>query len=88
MKSPLTAERLQQLDELGWAALPGVIDDDLLREIRARVEQLWADEGERAGAEFGKEPGARRLANLMDKGEVFERVVTNRTVLDAVRFDR
>jgi ectoine hydroxylase-related dioxygenase (phytanoyl-CoA dioxygenase family) len=81
----LTAEKLQQLDELGWAVLPRVMDRGLLHEIRARAEQLWTEEGANAGAEFRKEPGARRLANLMDKGEVFERVVTNPGVLAAVR---
>jgi hypothetical protein len=85
MQSLLTAEKLRQLDEQGWVALPGVMDDDFLHAIRARVEQLWAEEGEHAGAEFRKEPGARRLANLMDKGEVFERVVANPEVLEAVR---
>jgi hypothetical protein len=85
MKSLLTAENLQQLDELGWVALAGVMDDNFLHEIRARVEQLWEEEGAHAGAEFRKEPGARRLANLVDKGEVFERVVSNPLVLEAVR---
>jgi hypothetical protein len=85
-KSPVTKEQLQQLDELGWAALPGAMDDGLLAEIRGRVEQLWDEEGENAGAEFRKEPGARRLANLVDKGEVFARVVSNPQVLDAVRY--
>lgn len=78
-------QTLQQLDKLGWAALPGVMDDGLLLDLRARVEQLWDEEGANAGAEFRKEPGARRLANLMDKGEVFERVVSDRRVLEAVR---
>jgi hypothetical protein len=81
----VTKEQLQQLDELGWAALPGAMDDDLLAEVRGRVEQLWDDEGENAGAEFRKEPGARRLANLVDKGEVFARVVSNSQVLEPVR---
>ena len=81
----MTNEQLQQLDQFGWVALPGAMDDNLLAEIRGRVEQLWDQEGENAGAEFRKEPGARRLANLVDKGEVFERVVTHPDVLDAVR---
>jgi ectoine hydroxylase-related dioxygenase (phytanoyl-CoA dioxygenase family) len=81
----VTQETLDRLDRLGWMALPGVMDDALLLEIRQRVEQLWDEEGENAGAEFRQEPGARRLANLVDKGEVFERVVANPQVLDAVR---
>jgi hypothetical protein len=81
----VTKEQLQQLDELGWVALPGAMDDALLGEIRGRVEQLWDEEGENAGAEFRKEPGTRRLANLVDKGEVFARVVSHPQVLEPVR---
>jgi hypothetical protein len=73
------------LDDAGWVCLPDVMDADFLEEIRATVEQLWDDEGENAGSEFRKEPGARRLANLVDKGEVFERVVSHPLVLAAVR---
>ena len=74
-----------QLDELGWIALPGVMDRNFLEEVRARVEELWEAEGENAGSEFRKEPGARRLANLVDKGDVFGRVIAHPAVLDAVR---
>jgi hypothetical protein len=62
-----------------------MMDRGLLHEIRTRVEQLGTEEGGHAGGEFRKGPGARRLANLMDQGEVFERVVTNPGVLAAVR---
>jgi hypothetical protein len=81
----MTSQEQQQLDGLGWLCLPGAMDADFLRELVASVERLWAEEGEQAGAEFRKEPGARRLANLVDKGEVFERVVSHPRVLDAVR---
>jgi hypothetical protein len=81
----LTAENLAQLDEQGWIALPGVMDRRFLQELRDRVEELWALEGENAGAEFRKEPGARRLANLVDKGEAFERVVSTPIALAAIR---
>jgi hypothetical protein len=81
----VTQLELQQLDELGWVALPDAIDAAMLQEIRNRVEQLWDAEGADAGAEFLKEPGARRLANLVDKGEVFERVVSHPAVLERVR---
>jgi len=81
----VTEHQLQQLVTLGWATLPGAMDDGLLQEIRDRVEKLWDEEGANAGEEFRKEPGARRLANLVDKGEVFERVVSHPAVLGAVR---
>ena len=78
-------ENFRELDEAGWIALPQAMDREFLAEIRAEVERLWEEEGENAGAEFRKEPGARRLANLVDKGEVFERVVSHLQVLEAVR---
>jgi ectoine hydroxylase-related dioxygenase (phytanoyl-CoA dioxygenase family) len=85
MEAAVTSETLQQLDEQGYIALPGSMDEAFLQEIRARVEQLWEEEDTNAGSEFRKEPGARRLANLVDKGEVFERVVSHPGVLAAVR---
>ena len=42
--------------------------------MRERVEALWAEEGDAAGSEFLLEPGTRRLANLVDKGDVFARM--------------
>jgi ectoine hydroxylase-related dioxygenase (phytanoyl-CoA dioxygenase family) len=80
----MTPQEERRLDELGWVCLPGVMDDAFLDEVRRRIEELWQTEGENAGSEFRKEPGARRLANLVDKGEVFERVVCEPRVLEAV----
>lgn len=85
MSALLTDGQREQLDERGWIALPGAMEPAFLQEVRERVEQLWAEEGDTAGSEFRKEPGARRLANLVDKGSVFERVVADPTVLAAVR---
>lgn len=81
----MTSDPFRQLDEQGWVSLPAAMDAAFLQEIRARVEQLWKEEDSDAGSEFRKEPGARRLANLVDKGEVFERVVSHPQVLAAVR---
>ncbi len=81
----MNGDMLRQLDEAGWVCLPGAMDRAFLEEIRTQVERLWEEEGENAGSEFRKEPGARRLANLVDKGEVFERVVSHPPVLEAVR---
>ena len=46
----------QQLDELGYLVLPNIIAPPLLAALRTRVEALFAEEGERAGAEFKQEP--------------------------------
>jgi len=77
-------EDLRALDELGYVVLDKLVDRDRLQALRRRVEELFEEEGENAGHEFRTEPFARRLANLVDKGEVFERVVAEPRVLELV----
>jgi hypothetical protein len=74
----------RQLDEQGYLVLPGLMSPDLLARLRDRVDELFAEEGDRAGWEFKTEPGARRLANLVNKGRVFEEVIVTPEVLDAM----
>jgi hypothetical protein len=64
-----------ELDELGYTVLPKWTPPDLLAELRATLAQLYEREGNDAGSEFRQEPGCLRLANLVDKGEVFQRVI-------------
>jgi hypothetical protein len=73
-----------QLDEHGYLVLPGLMPPALLDRVRRRVEELFAEEGAAAGSEFKTEPGARRLANLVNKGRVFEEVILTPEVLDAM----
>jgi ectoine hydroxylase-related dioxygenase (phytanoyl-CoA dioxygenase family) len=80
----LSDSEKRQLDESGYLMLPGLMGPDLLAEVRGRVEELFAREGAAAGAEFKQEPHARRLANLVDKGEVFERVILTPRVLEGM----
>lgn len=58
----------------------------LLAALRSRVEELFREEGVRAGAEFKQEPGARRLANLVAKGEVFLEIVLHPLALECMRW--
>ncbi len=74
----------QLLQDQGYLILRGLIQPAFLAELRERTEELLALEGSNAGSEFKKEPGAIRLANLVDKGEVFERVVSHPVVLEAM----
>jgi ectoine hydroxylase-related dioxygenase (phytanoyl-CoA dioxygenase family) len=53
--------------------------------LRARILELFEEEGDRAGSEFKTEEHARRLANLVDKGEVFRRAIALRRMLEPVR---
>jgi ectoine hydroxylase-related dioxygenase (phytanoyl-CoA dioxygenase family) len=80
----LAQREKQQLDELGYLVLPGLIAPPLLATLRERVETLWAQEGDDAGSEFRQEPGTRRLANLVDKGAVFVELVTMPELLECI----
>ncbi len=75
----------EDLDRLGYVMVDNVLDSQTLEEVRRHVEELYEHEGENAGSEFRKEPGARRLANLVDKGEIFERLIATPKILELVR---
>jgi hypothetical protein len=60
------------------------MDAPLLNALRRRVDELFLEEGANAGSEFKHEPGARRLANLVNKGRIFEDVIVTPRVLDAM----
>ena len=66
----------EELEREGYVVLKNFMGAPLLEELRERVEELFASEGEGAGSEFKQEPKTRRLANLVDKGEVFARAIT------------
>ena len=74
----------RQLDSDGFFVLPGFMGAELLEGLRARVSELFESEGASAGSEFKQEAGARRLANLIDKGEAFERAIVMGPVLEGV----
>src|SRR5437868_3073860 len=74
----------QQLDEAGYLEFPGLVPPDLLTALRDRMEQLWEVEGADAGGEFLQEAGARRLANLAAKGELFAQLIVTPEILDCM----
>src|SRR5436190_16954894 len=80
----LTDEQRRSLDEDGYLKLPGLMPGDLLAALRRRIDELFEEEGDHAGGEFKQEPGARRLANLVNKGEIFEQVILTPQVLECM----
>jgi ectoine hydroxylase-related dioxygenase (phytanoyl-CoA dioxygenase family) len=81
----VVSSELENLDRLGYVLVEDVLDTETLETVRNRVEELYNSEGENAGSEFRKEPGARRLANLVDKGEIFQRLIATPKVLELVK---
>jgi len=71
----------EELDREGFVILEGFFPDSLRRALIDRVEELYRLEGADSGSEFRAEPGTRRLANLVDKGEIFREVFANEGVL-------
>jgi ectoine hydroxylase-related dioxygenase (phytanoyl-CoA dioxygenase family) len=78
-------EACRQLDESGYVLLPNIIERGLLSRLRESVDELFSREGDAAGSEFKTEPGARRLANLVNKGSVFREIVVHPAVLPLVK---
>ena len=80
----LTETDRRELDEQGYLIQPGLMDDHLLAALRRRMAELFAEEGAASGSEFKQEPGARRLANLVNKGAVFEQVILTPRILECM----
>jgi ectoine hydroxylase-related dioxygenase (phytanoyl-CoA dioxygenase family) len=74
----------RELDERGFTTIAGVLGDARVARLTSRIDELFFEEGERAGAEFRPEPGAPRLANLADKGDVFVECLLEPRVLELV----
>lgn len=81
----MTDAARRELDEQGYVLLPGLLDDRFLQALRAGIHERFEDEGDRAGHEFKTEAHAHRLANLVDKGEVFRQAIARPDVLALVR---
>lgn len=81
----MTEQQQRQLDEQGFLLLPAFLDEALRLELRDLIHALFEQEGERAGHEFRKEEQAHRLANLVDKGDVFRRAIVLPELLAYVR---
>lgn len=80
----MTESQRSRLDREGYLVLEHFTGPGLLAELRNRVEELFLEEGDQSGAEFKLEPNTRRLANLVDKGVVFERIIALPAILEYV----
>src|ERR1051326_18538 len=83
-RARLTDAERQQLNERGYLVLAGLMSPQLPHSLRERVEALFREEGEQAGSEFKQEPGAKRLANLVNKGRIFEEVILTPIILECM----
>ena len=80
----LPQQNRDELDELGYTIFYNIIDAEWLEEMRTTFERLIADEGDAAGSELNQQhPGIRRLADLVNKGAVFDGIYTHPLLLAA-----
>ena len=80
---PLSPIQYRELDENGFTILENVIDPAWLDRLRQAFEELVEQEGEEAGVEVGQMKGVRRLADLVNKREVFDAVYLQPALLTA-----
>ena len=88
----LTEEERVFLEEKGYLPLGQLLTDTQVEQVNRRITELMNAEGKNAGAELmeskyirhPKEEGADRLADLVNKGEVFDIFYTHLRVLAAI----
>lgn len=72
---------VKELENNGYVILPGYIDPDRLERLQSETERLYELEGNEAGSEFKTEPGSIRLANLVQKSQIFRELIIDPIVL-------
>ena len=82
----LNEEERWDLDKKGFVFFYDIIDPKWLEALRVRFEELCEKEGVHAGIEVHQEEGTRRLSDLPNKGEIFDRVYTHPKVLAAIYY--
>ncbi len=73
----------KELDDQGYTVFNNIIDPKWLNLLQKKFEDLIEVEGEQAGIEANKMEGVRRLADLTNKGEIFDNLYTHPLVLGA-----
>lgn len=82
--STLTPTEKDFLDREGYLPLPGILSAPQIEEVRSRLDEILEMEGEEAGKEVHQERGTQRLADLVNKGSVFDLFYTHPRVLAGV----
>ena len=78
------ADVKERLDRDGYAPIAGVLSDEQVTRMRARLAELMAAEGDRAGIEVHQEAWTDRLADPVNKDPVFEVCFTDPRVLACI----
>jgi ectoine hydroxylase-related dioxygenase (phytanoyl-CoA dioxygenase family) len=82
----LAADQKRQLDEQGFFIVKNVLGADDLQHMRAEFERIHAAERDQGGHEVHVEPGARRISNIFNKTEAFDKCLWIPEILAASAF--
>lgn len=80
----LSAEEKAFLDQNGYLPLYNVLLPQQVQAIATRLEELAAEEGDKAGLEAHQEAGTTRLANLINKDPLFEVCISHPRLLAGI----
>ncbi|MEM9142581.1 MAG: phytanoyl-CoA dioxygenase family protein [Bacteroidota bacterium] len=91
--SLLTPDEIDRLAQHGFLGLGQLLSPDEVHAVNRRIDELIAEEGDNAGSELfdskfirhPKEQGADRLADLVNKGAIFDRFYTHPKILAAIQ---
>ncbi len=82
---PLTPQMIDELETHGFTIIHNVVDEDWLAEMRRTIDMLVEREGDQLAIEHHQEETVTRVANLINKGTVWEKVWAHPTVLAACK---
>lgn len=73
----LTPHQYDDLDTHGFTIIHDVIDPEWLQELRAKFDYLVEKEGDNLAIEHHQEETVTRIANLINKGTVWEKILVS-----------
>lgn len=82
----LSDAQKQQFDEQGFFIVENVLSADDCKTMCDAFERIHAEEADRGGHEVHVEPGARRISNIFNKTEAFDKCLWIPEVLAASAF--
>lgn len=82
----LTSEQREQLDRDGYFIIENAFSEEQCERMKAEVDRIVAEEGDRAGSEVSKEAGATRIANVFNKTDAFDVLLDIKPVLAVAHY--
>ena len=82
----LNPAQKQSLDDEGFFIVENAITPAECRAMAEAFERIHAEERERGGHEVHVEPGARRISNIFNKSDAFDRLLEIPQVLSAAHY--